>query len=109
MALRVAGQLVGGPEQKRTIFRIARAIQAKHGELVAGVAGVRGMTFQKVFDGRTERAGDAGNVASELPRAVGFPLGHRAAADVTGASELVLGEAAGAPKGADARADGGLV
>ena len=59
-----------------------------------------------MLDGGVQRVRDAGDVAAELAGAVRLPLCDRTSADAACGREIILGEAAGAAKGAYACADG---
>ncbi len=101
----LSGELASGAEEEGPILGVAVAVEAQDRHFIAGEAGVQTLAVEEVFDGDVERAGDARDVAAELAGAIGLPLGDGAAADIAGGGELILGESAGEPAGADSGAD----
>lgn len=102
------GEAAGGAQQHLAIFRVAFPVEAEQGEFVPLHDGARRtlvVAIDKVFHTRVERAGDARQVAGDLPGAPGLPLRDGAAGDPDALRELILAEALFTPQGFDPGAD----
>ena len=93
-----------GPEQECPVLRRALTIEPGHSQFIASRL-VGGGSFQDLLDRDAERAGDPHDVASELARSIGLPLGYGASTDSARDCQLILREAACPAQDPYSRAD----
>ena len=82
-----------GSKQEGPVLRRALTIEPGHRQFIACRL-VGGGSFQDLLDRDAERAGDPHDVASELARSIGLPLGYGASTDSARDCQLILCEAA---------------
>jgi hypothetical protein len=101
-------EAAGGAQQDLTIFGVAFSVQAEQREFVAlryGAGRAFVVAVDEEFHTRIQRAGDAREIAGDLPRAPCLPLRNRAAGDSDALGEVVLADTLFAPQGLDPGAD----
>ena len=106
-----AGESDSGSDQQGTIIGRAVPVSAQQRHFVAAQwQGGRSrflLAAEQESGAAAKDAGDACQVASDLARPAGLPLGHGAARDADGARQLVLSQTLGEAGSADARAEFG--